>query len=148
VAAGGLAAALSTADELLLTIANALSHDFYYKMIDPNASTRKRVFISKLLLLFVALGAAYVAQQRPADILFLVSRSQRRARCWRSGSPACSRRAAGAYAEGLMSSMTMSPLTPVLRKNCVRRGSAICRLGVERCGTMSAWSPSPGSHFV
>ena len=38
VAAGGLAAALSTADGLLLTIANALSHDLYYKMIDPNAS--------------------------------------------------------------------------------------------------------------
>ncbi len=37
VAAGGLAAALSTADGLLLTIANALSHDLYYKMIDPNA---------------------------------------------------------------------------------------------------------------
>ncbi len=35
VAAGGLAAALSTADGLLLTIANALSHDLYYKMIDP-----------------------------------------------------------------------------------------------------------------
>ena len=35
VAAGGLAAALSTADGLLLAIANALSHDIYYKMIDP-----------------------------------------------------------------------------------------------------------------
>ena len=39
VAAGGLAAALSTADGLLLAIANALSHDIYYKMIDPNAPT-------------------------------------------------------------------------------------------------------------
>ena len=37
VAAGGLAAALSTADGLLLAIANALSHDIYYKMLDPNA---------------------------------------------------------------------------------------------------------------
>ena len=73
VAAGGLAAALSTADGLLLTIANALSHDFYYKMIDPNASTARRVTISKMLLLVVALIAAYVASQKPADILFLVS---------------------------------------------------------------------------
>ena len=73
VAAGGLAAALSTADGLLLTIANALSHDFYYKMIDPNASTTRRVTISKMLLLVVALAAAYVAAQKPADILFLVS---------------------------------------------------------------------------
>ena len=73
VAAGGLAAALSTADGLLLTIANALSHDFYYKMLDPNASTARRVTISKILLLIVALAAASVAAQKPADILFLVS---------------------------------------------------------------------------
>ena len=73
VAAGGLAAALSTADGLLLTIANALSHDLYYKMINPNAPTARRVLISKVLLLVVALAAAYVAAQKPADILFLVS---------------------------------------------------------------------------
>ena len=73
VAAGGLAAALSTADGLLLTIANALSHDLYYKMIDPNASTARRVTLSKILLLVVALAAAGVAAQKPADILFLVS---------------------------------------------------------------------------
>lgn len=73
VAAGGLAAALSTADGLLLTIANALSHDLYYKMINPNAPTARRVLISKILLLVVALAAAYVAAQKPADILFLVS---------------------------------------------------------------------------
>ncbi len=73
VAAGGLAAALSTADGLLLTIANALSHDVYYKTIDPNASTARRVTLSKMLLLVVALAAAYVAAQKPADILFLVS---------------------------------------------------------------------------
>jgi cation/acetate symporter len=73
VAAGGLAAALSTADGLLLTIANALSHDLYYKLIDPHASTQRRVTLSKILLLVVALCAAYVASQKPADILFLVS---------------------------------------------------------------------------
>jgi cation/acetate symporter len=73
VAAGGLAAALSTADGLLLTIANALSHDLYYKMLDPNAPTARRVMISKILLLVVALAAAFVAAQKPADILFLVS---------------------------------------------------------------------------
>jgi len=73
VAAGGLAAALSTADGLLLTIANALSHDLYYKMIDPNAPTARRVMISKMLLLVAALAAAYVASLKVADILFLVS---------------------------------------------------------------------------
>jgi len=73
VAAGGLAAALSTADGLLLTIANALSHDLYYKMIDPNAPVGRRVMLSKTLLLVVAVLAALVAAQKPADILFLVS---------------------------------------------------------------------------
>ena len=77
VAAGGLAAALSTADGLLLTMANALSHDLYYKMIDPNAPAARRVLISKILLLIVALLAAYVAYQvhisKNADILFLVA---------------------------------------------------------------------------
>ena len=73
VAAGALAAALSTADGLLLTIANALSHDTYYKVIDPQASRLRRVMISKLLLLVVALMAALLAVNKPADILFLVS---------------------------------------------------------------------------
>jgi cation/acetate symporter len=73
VAAGGLAAALSTADGLLLTIANALSHDVYYKMINPHASTKTRLTIAKMLLLVVAAIAATVASQKPADILFLVS---------------------------------------------------------------------------
>ena len=72
VAAGGLAAALSTADGLLLAISNALSHDIYYKIVDPAASTQKRVTISKLLLLAVAFIAAYAASQKPADILSLV----------------------------------------------------------------------------
>ena len=72
VAAGGLAAALSTADGLLLTIANALSHDLYYKMIDPHASTSRRLTVSKILLVVVALCAAYVTSLRLGDILFLV----------------------------------------------------------------------------
>ena len=72
VAAGGLAAALSTADGLLLTIANALSHDLYYKMIDPTATTSRRVSVSKALLVVVALIAAYVTSLKPGDILFLV----------------------------------------------------------------------------
>ena len=72
VAAGGLAAALSTADGLLLTIANALAHDFYYKLIDPTASTGRRVFLSKFLLVCAAITAAYVTSLKPGDILFLV----------------------------------------------------------------------------
>jgi cation/acetate symporter len=75
VAAGGLAAALSTADGLLLTIGNALAHDFFYKGKSDKPGEVRRVMLSKFALLLVALAAAYVAAQRPADILFLVSAS-------------------------------------------------------------------------
>jgi len=73
VAAGGLAAALSTADGLLLAIANALSHDIYYKMISPNASTKTRLVVARILLLIVAVAAAYTASTKPADILSMVA---------------------------------------------------------------------------
>jgi cation/acetate symporter len=72
VAAGGLAAALSTADGLLLAIANALSHDIYYKMLDPNAPTVRRLLVARILLVIVAVCAAYTASTRPADILAMV----------------------------------------------------------------------------
>ncbi|MDD2880650.1 MAG: VC_2705 family sodium/solute symporter [Rhodoferax sp.] len=75
VAAGGLAAALSTADGLLLTIGNALAHDLFYQGENDRAGAVRRVMLSKFALLLVALLAAYVAAQRPADILFLVSAS-------------------------------------------------------------------------
>ncbi|MEX2641876.1 MAG: sodium:solute symporter family protein [Acetobacterales bacterium] len=73
VAAGGLAAALSTADGLLLAIANALSHDVYYRMIDPQASTARRLTVARALLVVVAIMAAMVASTRPAGILAMVA---------------------------------------------------------------------------
>jgi cation/acetate symporter len=73
VAAGGLAAALSTADGLLLTISNALSHDVYYKMINPHATTKKRLAVARFLLLGVAAIAAYAASHAPATILAIVA---------------------------------------------------------------------------
>lgn len=72
VAAGGLAAALSTADGLLLAIANALSHDVYYKMIDPSAPTIRRLTVARVLLFFVAVAAAATAATKPGDILAMV----------------------------------------------------------------------------
>ena len=73
VAAGGLAAALSTADGLLLTTANALSHDLYFKILRRNAPTSRQVALSKVILLVVAVIAAYVALQRPAGILSMIT---------------------------------------------------------------------------
>jgi cation/acetate symporter len=75
VAAGGLAAALSTADGLLLTISNALVRDLYSHEVGHDTSPEQRVILSKFALLGVALLAAMVASLKPADILPLVSAS-------------------------------------------------------------------------
>ena len=73
VAAGGLAAALSTADGLLLTIANALSHDIYFRVINPRASAAGRVIASKVLVMVIAFLAALIAALKITDILQFVS---------------------------------------------------------------------------
>ena len=73
VAAGGLAAALSAADALLLTLSSSLSHDAYYRVFRPATSTQLRLVISKLLLLIIAVLAAAVASQKPGTILSMVA---------------------------------------------------------------------------
>jgi cation/acetate symporter len=75
VAAGGLAAALSTADGLLLTISNAMVRDIYWHEINHRVTPEQRVILSKFALLAVALVAAVVASFKPADILPLVAAS-------------------------------------------------------------------------
>ena len=76
VAAGGLAAALSTADGLLLTISNALVHDTAPQDGHPTARlTDTRVILSKFALLAVAMLAALVAALKPAEIISLVTAS-------------------------------------------------------------------------
>jgi cation/acetate symporter len=73
VAAGGLAAAMSTADGLLLAIANALSHDLYYKIIDPKADTRRRLIVARVLLIFIGAAAAGIAALQLTGILGAVA---------------------------------------------------------------------------
>ncbi|MGR3984515.1 MAG: cation acetate symporter [Gammaproteobacteria bacterium] len=73
VAAGGMAAAMSTADGLLLAIANALSHDLYYKIIDPKADTRHRLLVARILLLGIGAAGAFVASLKLTSILGAVA---------------------------------------------------------------------------
>ena len=73
VAAGGMAAAMSTADGLLLAMANALSHDLYYKIIDPKAETKKRLLTSRILLLGIGAAGALVASMQLTGILGAVA---------------------------------------------------------------------------
>ncbi len=50
VAAGGLAAALSTAAGLLLVISSSISHDLYYRIINPQASERQRLKVGRVMI--------------------------------------------------------------------------------------------------
>ncbi len=75
VAAGGFAAALSTADGLLLTISNAFVHDMRIGTQNGVETAEGRVILSKFALLAVAMSAALVAAWKPAEILALVSAS-------------------------------------------------------------------------
>ena len=73
VAAGGMAAAMSTADGLLLAIANALSHDLYYKIIDPKADTKHRLIVARVLLVAIGAAAALIASLQLTGILGAVA---------------------------------------------------------------------------
>jgi len=55
VAAGGLAAALSTASGLLLVISSSVAHDVYYRLLRPQASEAQRLLVGR-----VAIGLAVV----------------------------------------------------------------------------------------
>ena len=73
VAAGGMAAAMSTADGLVLAISNCLSHDIYYKIIDPKADVRKRLIVARVLLVVIGALGAYIASMRLTSILGAVA---------------------------------------------------------------------------
>jgi cation/acetate symporter len=64
---------MSTADGLLLAMANTLSHDLYYKIIDPKAEVKKRLMTSRVLLLIIGAGGAAVASLKLTGILGAVA---------------------------------------------------------------------------
>ena len=65
VAAGGLAAALSTAAGLLLAISSAISHDLLKGMIAPNITERQELNASRLAMAFAIAGAGYLGFNPP-----------------------------------------------------------------------------------
>jgi cation/acetate symporter len=65
VAAGGLAAALSTAAGLLLAIASAISHDLLKGMLRPGISERQELLASRIAMGFAVLGAGYLGLHPP-----------------------------------------------------------------------------------
>jgi cation/acetate symporter len=73
VAAGGMAAALSTADGLLMVIASAAAHDIYHRSINPRAGVSERLWLGRIMILAAAILAALTAVQRLAIIVQLVA---------------------------------------------------------------------------
>jgi cation/acetate symporter len=73
VAAGGLAAALSTASGLLLVISSSVAHDIYYRIIDSNASERKRVFVGRIMVGFSLVLAGYFGVNPPGFVSQVVA---------------------------------------------------------------------------
>jgi cation/acetate symporter len=68
VAAGGLAAALSTAAGLLLVISSSLAHDLYVRYFAPDASEAKRVMIGRIAIIFGIVVAGYFGINPPGFV--------------------------------------------------------------------------------
>lgn len=73
VAAGGLAAALSTASGLLLVISSSIAHDVYYKLLKPDASEGERVLVGRIMVGFAILIAGYFGINPPGFVAQVVA---------------------------------------------------------------------------
>lgn len=73
VAAGGLAAALSTASGLLLAMSSAVSHDIYYRILRPTATERQRMIAGRTMILIAILFAGYFGINPPGFVSQVVA---------------------------------------------------------------------------
>jgi len=73
VAAGGLAAALSTASGLLLVISSSISHDLYYRMINPQATEKQRLFLGRVMIGVAVCIAGYFGIHPPGFVAQVVA---------------------------------------------------------------------------
>ncbi|MEM1043121.1 MAG: sodium:solute symporter family protein [Bacteroidota bacterium] len=73
VAAGGLAAALSTASGLLLVISSSLAHDIYGKLINPTATDKKRLAVGRAMILFAVVIAGILGIYPPGFVAEVVA---------------------------------------------------------------------------
>ena len=73
VAAGGLAAALSTASGLLLVISSSVAHDLYFRMINPRATERRRLVVGRVVIAFAVVVAGVLGIFPPAFVSEVVA---------------------------------------------------------------------------
>lgn len=73
VAAGGLAAALSTASGLLLVISSSVSHDLYYRLINPKATEKQRLLLGRIMIGVAVCIAGYFGIHPPGFVAQVVA---------------------------------------------------------------------------
>jgi cation/acetate symporter len=73
VAAGGLAAALSTASGLLLVVSSSIAHDLYYRIINPAASESQRLMVGRVMVGFAIAIAGYFGVNPPGFVAQVVA---------------------------------------------------------------------------
>jgi cation/acetate symporter len=73
VAAGGLAAALSTASGLLIVVSSSIAHDLYGHLINPGASDAKRLLVGRIAIAFGVLVAGYLGINPPGFVAEVVA---------------------------------------------------------------------------
>lgn len=73
VAAGAMAAALSTAGGLLIAISSAFAHDIYYRILKPTATDKQRLNVGRITIIVATLLAGIVALNPPGAITQIVA---------------------------------------------------------------------------
>jgi cation/acetate symporter len=73
VAAGGLAAALSTAAGLLLVISSSIAHDVYARLINPQATEAKRLLVGRIMIFGAVVVAGIFGIYPPAFVAQVVA---------------------------------------------------------------------------
>lgn len=73
VAAGGLAAALSTASGLMIVISSSLAHDIYGEIVNPEASDRKRLLVARVAIFLGIVVAGLLGIYPPGFVAEVVA---------------------------------------------------------------------------
>ncbi|MBB5354376.1 cation/acetate symporter [Anoxybacillus mongoliensis] len=73
VAAGAMAAALSTAGGLMIAISSSFAHDIYYRILRPNASEQNRLLVARISIVAATVLAGLVALNPPGVITQIVA---------------------------------------------------------------------------
>lgn len=73
VAAGGLAAALSTASGLLIVISGSIAHDVYGHMLRPDAPDRRKLAVGRITIFLAVLVAGYFGINPPGFVAEVVA---------------------------------------------------------------------------